>query len=221
MALFLLGVDDLLEGRLRRQSEQLLDAGEEFVVHQRLGQRHLVEGVVLHRPTKACGTARGDPCAVDVDVAVLEEDVDRAERVLFAEAQAAEAGDADLGAEQGEPGEQRVGAVGAAELFGGVGHRSHLSCLGTQAGVDVLRCRSVEDVGLADLQAVEGVDAAVEPVEPPGELAHRGELSAQVLAAALGEDRLRSLLHHETAVLDPPFRDGHAADGGQDVGVES
>ena len=39
--------------------------------------RHLVEDVVLHRTAEAGRLARGDPGAVDVDVAVLEEDVDR------------------------------------------------------------------------------------------------------------------------------------------------
>lgn len=29
------------------------------------------------------------------------------------------------------------------------------------------------------------------------------------------------LLHHGAAVFDPPFRNGDAADGGQNVGVES
>ena len=119
-----------------------------------------------------------------MDVAAVEEDVDRAECVLLAEAQAAEARDADLRAEERQPGHQRVGAVRSAQLVGGSGHRLHLTGLGTQARVDVLRRRSVEHVRAADLQAVERIDAAVEPAQAPGELAHRGELAAQVLAAA-------------------------------------
>lgn len=53
MTLGLLRVDDLLEGRLGWQIEQLLDAGEEFVVQQRLRQRHLVDRVILHWPAES------------------------------------------------------------------------------------------------------------------------------------------------------------------------
>jgi len=78
----------------------------------------------------------------------------------------------------------------------------------------------VQDVGLRDLQAVERVDAAIEPAEPPGELAHCGELATEVLAAALGEERLAALLRHLAAVLDAPLRHRHVADGREDVRVE-
>lgn len=120
--------------------------GEELVVHQRLRQRHLVEGVVLDRAAEACQTTWGDPRTVDVDVAELEEDVDRAQRVLLTEAQAAESGHTDLRAEQRQPGHQRVSASGTAQLVGGVGHRADLPGLRAQARVDVLRGRSMQHV---------------------------------------------------------------------------
>ena len=66
-----------------------------------------------------------------MDVAAVEEHVDRAECVLLTEAEAAEARDADLGAEQRETGHQRVGSVGSAQLVGSRGHRLHLAGLRT------------------------------------------------------------------------------------------
>lgn len=139
-----------------------------------------------------------------MDVAVFEGDVDRAERVLLAEPQTTEAGDADLRPEEREAGHQRVGSLGAAQVVGSIGHGPHLTGPRAQAWVDVLRRRSMQNVGSPDLEAVERVDAAVEPAQALGELAHRGELAPQVLAAALGQERLAALFHDATAVLDPP-----------------
>lgn len=47
-----------------------------------------------------------DPAAVDLDIAAVEEDVDRAGAVLLAESQSVEAGHADLGAEERKPRQQ-------------------------------------------------------------------------------------------------------------------
>ena len=49
---------ELIPGGAKKDLEQFLDAGEELVVQERLGQRHLVEGVVLHRAAEA-GRPRG------------------------------------------------------------------------------------------------------------------------------------------------------------------
>jgi hypothetical protein len=132
---------------------------------------------------------------------------------LLAEAQAGEAGDPNLRTEQGQSGHQRVGALGSAQLVGG--RRLHLTGLRAQSRVDALRRRPVEHVGMSDRQAVVWVGAAVEPAQPPGELAHRGELAAQVLAASGGEERLRLLLRHLAAVLDASRRHRHVANGRQ------
>ena len=152
-----------------------------------------------------------------MDISAVEEHVDRAEGVLLAEPESAEAGDSDLGAEQRETGQQGVGSVGAAELVGGSRHGADLTRLRAEARIDVVRRRTVEDVRTSDLQAVQRIDASVEPAEAPREFAHGGELSAQVFAAPGGEQSLRSLLHHGAAVLDAPLGDRHVADGRQDV----
>lgn len=178
-------------------------------MHERLGQGHLVQRVVLHRAAESGRLAWGDPPAVDVDVSTLEEDIDRAECVLLAEAEPPEPGDADLGSEQRQAGHLRVGAVRAAELVGSIGHRSHLPGLGPETRVDVLRRRSVEHIGSTDLEPIQRIDAAVEPAQSPGELAHRGQLATKILATPVGKEGLRAFLHHLAAVLDAPLRHRH------------
>ena len=155
-----------------------------------------------------------------MDVAAVEEDVDRAQRVLLAEAQAAEAGDADLRAEQREAGHQGVGAVRAAQLVGGVGHRAHLAGLGAQARVDVLRRRSVQDVGPSDLSPSSG--SMLRSSQPSRQASLRIAASWPRRSSRPRWEKsvFDALLHHSTAVLDPPLRHRHVADGGQDVGVE-
>lgn len=60
-----------------------------------------MQRVVLHGAAEPSLASWDDPRAVDVDVAAIDEHIERAQRVLLAEAQVAETGDADLGAESG------------------------------------------------------------------------------------------------------------------------
>ena len=83
-----------------------------------LGSGDLMKGVVLHRTAESSLTARRETRAVDMDVAVLDEDVDHAQRVLLAEPQAAEASNTHFGAGQRQAGHQRVCALGTTELVG-------------------------------------------------------------------------------------------------------
>ena len=54
-------------------------------MHQGVREGDLVNDVVLDRPAEAVRVSWRDPAAVDLDVAAVEEDVDRAQTVLLAQ----------------------------------------------------------------------------------------------------------------------------------------
>src|SRR5674476_492959 len=117
-----------------------------------------MQGVVLHRATKSGLATGGDPRAVDVGIAAVEEHVDRSERVLLAESESTECGHADLRSEERETRHQRVGSFGAAELVRCVGHCPNLTGLWPQTRIDIVSRRPLENVGSPDLESVQRIE---------------------------------------------------------------